>query len=141
MQVVLIIEAMDYGHPESRNKRRAIRNRIRHDQATKSALLRLGDGADRGTYRRSRTPSTEIMSEENVLTRAKRRKVSPKSTAAIERNNRNFLRDLRKSGSRVKVRREAEEATEEEADEPSDQGRGVYKKDSKMPKHKKHQRK
>ena len=81
------------------------------------------------------------MSEENVLTRAKRRKVSPKSTAAIERNNRNFLRDLRKSGSRVKVRREAEEATEEEADEPLDQGRGVYKKDSKMPKHKKHQRK
>ena len=62
------------------------------------------------------------------------------STAAIERNNRNFLRGLRKSGSRIKVRRGTEEATEEEADEPSDQGRRVYKKDNKMPKNKKYQR-
>ena len=139
MQVVLIIEAMDYGHPESRNKRRAIRNRIRHDQATKSALLWLGDGADRGTYRRSRTPSTEIMSEENVLTPANHRKVSPKSTAAIKRNNRNFLRVLRKSSCKVKVTREAEEAAQE-ADEPSNLEHGDYKQNSKMPRYKKHQR-
>ena len=77
----------------SRNRRRALRNKVRLDQATKSAKQRLGGGAAGKTYRRSRTPSTELMSEENEVTPVNHQKVSPRSTAMIERNNHNFLRD------------------------------------------------
>ena len=80
------------------------------------------------------------MSDDNVLSRANRQKISPESTAAIQRNDRNWLRGLRISGTRVKVRREKVEVTDEEADEPSDQERKVYKKDNKMPKNKRYRR-
>ena len=120
----------------SRNRRRALRNKITRDQATKPAKQRLGGGAAGRTHRRARTPSTEIMSEENEVTPVSHRKVSPRSTAMIERNNRKFLRDLRKSRCKVKV---AEEEAEE-ADEPSDSEYGENKQDNKVPRNKKHHR-
>ena len=83
----------------TKNMRRAKRKKIQRDQATKSALLRLGDNANKETHGRSRTPSTEIMSDENALSRANRRKISPESTAAIQRKDRNWMRVLDKSGT------------------------------------------
>ena len=61
----------------SRNRRRALRNKIRRDQATKPAKQRLSGGAAGRTHRRARTPSTELMSEENEVTPVSHRKVSP----------------------------------------------------------------
>ena len=96
----------------SRNRRRSIRKQIKRDQKTVPALLRLGDGTDKYVYGRSRTPSTEIMSEDDVFRRTGR-----------------------------KIKREPEGATEEEeADKPSDQGRRRYKKDNKQPKNKNYRR-
>ena len=83
-----------------RNKRRARREKIKRDQATKPAKQRLGDGMAGRTHRRSRTPSTEIMSDENEVNPANQQRVSPETKAKIERNNRNFLRDLKKSCGR-----------------------------------------
>ena len=97
----------------SRNRRRSIRKKIERDQKTVPALLRLGDGTDKYVYGRSRTPSTEIMSEDNVF---------------------------RRTGRNIK--REPEGATEEDgADKPSDRGRRVYKKGNKPPKNKNYRRK
>ena len=96
----------------SRNRRRSIRKQIKRDQKTVPALLRLGDGTDKYVYGRSRPPSTEIMSEDDVFRRTGR-----------------------------KIKREPEGATEEEeADKPSDQGRRRYKKDNKQPKNKNYRR-
>ena len=97
----------------SRNKRRSRRKKIIRDQKTVPALLRLGDGTDKYVYGRSRTPSTEIMSEDDVFRRTGR-----------------------------KIKREPEGATvEDEEDKPSDQGRRMYKKDNKQPKNKNYRRK
>ena len=67
-------------------------------------------------------------------------KISPESTAAIQRKDWNWMRVLDKSGTRVKLRREEKEATEEEADGLIFWFRRVYKKDNKTPKNKKYQR-
>ena len=97
----------------SRNRRRSIRKQIKRDQKTVPALLRLGDGTDKYVYGRSRTPSTEIMSEDDVFRRTGR-----------------------------EIKREPEGAKEEdEADKPSDQGRRRYKKDNKQPKNRNYRRK
>ena len=96
----------------SRNRRRSVRKQIKRNQKTMPALLRLGDGTDKYVHGRSRTPSTEIMSEDDVFRRTGR-----------------------------KIKREPEGATEEEeADKPSDQGRSRYKKDNKQPKNKNYRR-
>ena len=97
----------------SRYRRRSRRKKIIRDQKTVPALLRLGDGTDKYVYGRSRTPSTEIMSEDDVFRRTGR-----------------------------KIKREPEGATvEDEEDKPSDQGRRMYKKDNKQPKNKNYRRK
>ena len=68
----------------SRNRRRALRNKIRRDLATKPARHRLGGGVAGRTHRRARTPSiTELMSEENEVTPFNHQKVSPRSTAIL----------------------------------------------------------
>ena len=97
--------------------RKARRKTIEHDQATKSAKQRLGDRKAGRTNRRTRTPSTEIMSEDNEVTplRGALRTVSPETTATIERNNRNFLKNLQKSRRKVELAGE-----EDNASEPSD---------------------
>ena len=97
--------------------RKARKESIEHDQATKSPKLRLGDRKAGSSNRRTRTPSTEIMSEENEVTplRGAFRTVSPETTATIDRNNRNFLKNLQKSRRKVELARE-----EENASEPSD---------------------
>ena len=97
----------------SRNRRRSTRWKIERDQRTVPAHLRLGDGTDKYVYGRSRTPSTEIMSENEVIRRTVRN-----------------------------IKREPEGATEEDgADKPSDRGRRVYKKGNKPPKNKNYRRK
>ena len=117
--------------------RKARREIIEHDQATKSAKLRLGDGMAGRTNRRSRTPSTEIMSEENKVTplHGDLRTVSPETTAKIARNNRTFLSDLKKS------RRKVEPAGEEDnASVPSNSEDEEDKLDNKVSRNQKHQR-
>jgi hypothetical protein len=95
--------------------RKATRESIEHDQETKSAKQRLGDR--KAGNRRTRTPSTEIISEDNEVTplRGALRTVSPETTATIDRNNRNFLKNLQKSRRKVELARE-----EDNASEPSD---------------------
>ena len=109
------------------DRRRAKRERIRRDQLTKPARARVGrrpakerlgmgmartDNRERRppARRRTRTPSTEINSDQNEAI-----PVSPHSTAQVERRNRNFLRNLRKAGSRVLLREEKGEEKEEES--------------------------
>ena len=80
------------------------------------AKERLGMGMARTDYRerrppnrrRTRTPSTEINSDQN-----KAIPVSPSSTAQVERRNRSFLRNLRKAGARVRLGEEEEEKKKE----------------------------
>ena len=117
--------------------RKARREKIQRDQATKSAKLRLGDGMAGRTNRRSRTPSTEIMSEENEVTplRDDLHTVSPVTTAKIERNNRNFLRDLKKSRRKVELAGE-----EDNASVPSNSEDEEDKLDNKASRNQKHQR-
>ena len=123
----------------ARNKRRAKREKIRRDQATKPAHTRLGrrparerlgSGVAGRTRRRTPTPSTEINSDQN-----KAIPVSPRTTDMIDRNNRNFLRDLRKARSRVKVLDREEEEIEEPSDSDYDD-----EQDNKMSRNKKHHR-
>ena len=125
----------------TRNMRRAKRKKIEHDQATKSPLLRLGENTNKETHGRSRTPSTEIMSDENALSRTNRQKYSPESTAAVQRKDWNWMRVLDKAGTRVKLWKEEDEdeATKEKADGHSNHDRRVHKKDNKMPKNKNYQ--
>ena len=77
------------------------------------------------------------MSEENEVTplRGDLRTVSPETTAKIARNNRTFLRDLKKS------RRKVEPAGEEDnASVPSDSEDEEDKLDNKVSRNQKHQR-
>ena len=89
------------------------------------------------TSQRSRTPSTEIMSEENEVTplRGEFRTVSPGTTAKIARNNRSFLRVLKKSRRKVGL---AEE--EDKASVPSDSGEEEDELDNKVSSNRKYQR-
>ena len=118
-----------------RNRRRALRRKIRLNQVTKSAKQRLREGAAGKSHRRARTPSTELMSEEDEVTPFNHQKVSPRSTAKIERNNRNFLRVLRKSRSKVKIAEDADEVNE-----PSDSECDQEKQDNKVSRNEKHRR-
>ena len=61
--------------------------------------------------RRTRTPSTEINSDQNEAI-----PISPRSTAMVERRNRSFLQNLRKARSRVHLGEEEEEKEEESSD-------------------------
>ena len=117
--------------------RKARREKVQHDQATKSAKLRLGDGMAGRTNRRSRTPSTEIMSEENEVTplRGEFRTVSPETSAKIARNNRSFLRVLKKSRRKVELAGE-----EDNASVPSDSEEEEDELDNKASSNQKHQR-
>ena len=129
----------------NRNRRRAQREKILRDQATKPAherlgtkhvKLRLGGGVARSTRKRTRTPSTEIMSDENEVTPVNPGTVSPKSTAMMARYERNYLRNFNKRKNKVKVYKEAEDS-----EEPSDsEYEEEDQRDSKMSKSKKNQR-
>ena len=115
--------------------RKARREKIQRHQATKSAKLRLGDGMAGRTNRRSRTPSMEIMSdEENEVTPRNQSRVSPDTTAKMARNNRTFLRDLKKSRRKVKLAGE-----EDNASIPSDSEDEDDKLDKKVSRNQKHQ--
>ena len=75
------------------------------------------------------------MSDENEATPVNPRTVSPRSTAMIERNNRNYLRDLKKARCKVKIMEEVEEI-----DEPSDSEYEEDEQDNKVSRNKKHHR-
>jgi hypothetical protein len=71
-----------------RNRRRRYRRKVIRDQEKKHATeridathpkMRLGKGATKNTQQKPRTPSTEILSDDDA--RAKPRSVSPKTTA------------------------------------------------------------
>ena len=74
-----------------RNRRRRYRRKVMRDQEKKHATeridathpkMRLGKGATKNTRQKPRTPSTEILSDDDA--RAKPRSVSPKTTAEEE---------------------------------------------------------
>ena len=89
---------------------------------------------DRNTSKRPRTPSTEIMSDDDAPVNP--RTISPKSTSMLARNYRNYQRNFNKKKNRVKVHR----GEEKESKEPSDSDYEEDERDSKMSKKKKNQR-
>ena len=90
----------------------------------------------RSTRKRTRTPSTEIMSDDNEVTPVNPGTVSPRSTAMMERHKRNYLRNLRQARNKVKVYKEAEDL-----EEPSDsEYEEEDERDSKVSRSKKHHR-
>ena len=66
------------------------------------------------TNRISRTPSTEIMSEDKEVTplRGALGTVSPETAATIDKINRNFLKDFQKARRKVELAREEDKASE-----------------------------
>lgn len=75
------------------------------------------------------------MSDENEVNPANQQRVSPETKAKIERNNRNFLRDLKKSRRKVKLAGE-----EENVSVPSDSEDGEDNLDNKASSNQKHHR-
>ena len=99
----------------------ANRAKVLRDQATKPAKARLGTRSARdrlgggmaGKTRqrsRTRTPSTEMMSDQEELNA---RAVNPRSAAEVERASRCFLRNLNKQKRRDEEER-GEDGEEEE---------------------------
>ena len=91
--------------------RKATRDSIGHDQWTKPAKQRLG--YRKPGNQRTRTPSTEIMSEDSEVTplRGALGTTSPETTATIGKINRNFLKDFQKARRKVELAREEDEAS------------------------------
>jgi hypothetical protein len=91
--------------------RKATRDSIERDQRTKPAKQRLG--YRKPGNQRTRTPSTEIMSEDSEVTplRGALGTTSPETTATIGKINRNFLKDFQKARRKVELAREEDEAS------------------------------
>ena len=120
----------------ARNQRRRYRAKVTRNQAKKHVKerldadhpkMRLGKGASKNTRQKPRTPSTEILSDDDA--RAKPRSVSPKSTSEMTREwkKKPWRQHIKKE---VKVRGWESQESEEEEDV----------QDTKVPKNKKKNR-
>ena len=130
----------------TRNQRRRNRVKIQRDQAekhvkerldTKHVKMRLGKGASRNTHQKPRTPSTEILSDEDA--QAKPQTVSPKSTSMLTRHwkKQPWKKQIKKE---VKVRGWEEQESAEEEPTYSDHEEEEDEQDNKVSKNKKNQR-
>ena len=93
--------------------------------------MRLGNGASKNTRQKPRTPSTEILSDEEA--RAKPQSVSPNSTSELTREwkNKPWRKHIKKE---VKIRRSEDQESEEEQDHEVEE---EDVQDTKVPKNKK----
>ena len=124
----------------ARNQRRRDRAKVRRNQTKKHVKerldadhvkMRLGKGASKNTRQKPRTPSTEILSDDDA--RAKPRTISPKSTSELTRKweNKPWRKHITKG---VKVRGWEDQESEEEQDHEAEEEDA---QDTKVPKNKK----